>query len=133
VNVNGEEDLLARFFVSTKRERYVEMISNPKKRQKFVRELAHFKSLDPRYLVSIPPTQQRPEAIASALMQKGAPQFCWVTSENQEIDGRQMLLADALKEVVGRQMGTIISCVPGRLAFFEGEEPGARWILERLS
>jgi hypothetical protein len=129
--LSGEERLLARFIVRTKRERYVEMISHPKKRQKFLRELAHFKALDPRYFISIPPNQQYPEQIAAILTQKGAPRICWVTSEDAELDEKEMPLLQALKEVVGRQMGTFLSCVPGRLAFFEGEEVGARWILER--
>jgi len=38
---------------------------------------------------------------------------------------------EALGEVVGRQMGTFLSCIPGRLAYFEGEDMGFRWVLER--
>ena len=72
--MSDEEQLLARFIVRTKRERYVEMISRPKKRPNFLRELAHFNALDPRYLISIPPSQQYPEQIASILTQKGAPE-----------------------------------------------------------
>jgi hypothetical protein len=37
----------------------------------------------------------------------------------------------ALKETVGRQMGTFISCIPGKLAYFEDED--GRYILERKS
>jgi hypothetical protein len=128
--MSDEEQLLVRFFLPTKRERYAEMISNPKKRRNFVRELAHFNALDPRYLISILPNQQHPEKIDAILTQKGAPQSCWVVSENRDIDGKHMPLLEALKEVVGREMGTIISSVPGKLAFFEGEQR-VRWILER--
>jgi hypothetical protein len=130
--VSDEEQLLARFIVRTKRERYVEMISHPRKRKKFLRELAHFNALDPQYLISIAPSEQYPEQIASILTQKGAPRICRVTSEDAEIDGKDLPLLQALKQVVGQQMGTFLSCIPGRLAFFEGEEVGARWILERL-
>jgi hypothetical protein len=35
--------------------------------------------------------------------------------------------------VVGRGMGTLISCVPGQLAFFEGEGPSHRCILARAA
>ena len=131
--VSDEEQLLARFIARTKRERYVEMISRPKKRPNFLRELAHFNALDPRYLISIPPSQQYPEQIASILTQKGAPRKCWVTSEDADLDGREMPLLHAMKRVVGRQMGTFLSCIPGRLAYFESEEAGFCWILERLN
>ena len=125
------EQSLARFFVPGKRERYEEMIAHPKRRVKFLRELAHFKSLDPRYKVPMLPKKLFPDQIAEILSQKGAPRSCWITSENSALDGREMPLLEALKEVVGRQMGTFLTCIPGRLAYFEGEEMGDRWILER--
>lgn len=60
-----EEELVKAFFAPTKRERYLEMLTKPKNRQKFLRELAHFKSLDRRYCVPILPGEQHPEQIAS--------------------------------------------------------------------
>lgn len=128
-----DEHLLTRFFVATKRERYAEMISKPKKRSKFLAELDHFKSLDPRYLVSIAPSQQHPEEVADVLTRKGAPNLCWITSSMRELDGQQRPLLDALREVVGRGMGTFLTCIPGVLAYYEGEEMSTRYILERRS
>jgi hypothetical protein len=40
-----------------------------------------------------------------------------------------MDLKTALRETIGSQMGTFLSCVPGRLAYFEDEEE--RCILQR--
>lgn len=40
-----------------------------------------------------------------------------------------MQLSDALEEIVGSGMGTILSCLPGRLAFLETEDE--RFILAR--
>ncbi|MFZ0309952.1 MAG: hypothetical protein WAL89_17390 [Candidatus Sulfotelmatobacter sp.] len=129
--MNHEEELVKAFIMPTKRQRYLDFVSKPKARQKFLRELAHFKSLDPRYLLTIPPNKQHAKDIALILTQKGAPPSCWVTSEDSRLDGKEMPLAEALSDVVGRQMGTFLSCIPGRLAYFEGEDMGARWILER--
>lgn len=42
-----------------------------------------------------------------------------------------MPLDEALRAVVGRGMGAFVSCVPGRLAYFESEEPGSRYLLHR--
>ncbi len=129
--VNHEEELVKAFFVSTKRERHLEMVSKPKKRERFLREFGHFKALDPRYVVTIPTSKRHAADIALILTQKGAPQFCWVTSEDSSIDATEMLLTEALRKVVGYGMGTFLSCVAGRLAYFEDEE--VRWILERRS
>jgi len=43
-------------------------------------------------------------------------------SEDSEIDGRELDLREALEHVSGRQIGTILSCVPGKLAYFESED-----------
>ena len=54
----------------------------------------------------------------------------YVMSENRDLDGREVDLETALKETVGAQMGTLISCVLGSLGYFEDED--GRCILERL-
>jgi hypothetical protein len=56
------------------------------------------------------------------LRQKGAGRTVWVISEYAAIDGREMNLEAAMDEVWGRQCGTILSCIPGKLAFFKDEE-----------
>ena len=127
--MNHEEDLIKAFFVPTKRERYLEMIANPRKRKKFLLELSHFKALDPRYCFAVPKVEHTAEQIAAFLTRKGATPSCWVTSEDSDLDGKELPLLEALKKVVGYQMGTFLSCVPGKLAYFEDEDD--RWILVR--
>ncbi len=129
IRMNHEEELVKAFFVPTKRERYLEMVSKPKKRKKFLLELAHFKALDPRFCFAVPKGEHTAEQIAAFLTRKGAPPSCWVTSEYADLDGKEMPLVDALQQLRGRQIGTFLSCVPGRLAYFEDEED--HWILER--
>jgi hypothetical protein len=43
-------------------------------------------------------------------------------SEDSQIDQRELDLREALEHVKGRQIGTILSCVPGKLAYFESED-----------
>jgi len=58
----------------------------------------------------------------------GAGENCWVISEGP-LDAHEVELLHALKEVVGRGFGTLLSCVPGHLAYFESEDE--RYILQR--
>lgn len=127
--INHEEALIKAFIDPRRTERYLEFVASPKRRTKLIKELAHFKALNPKFMVSIPASQRNPSALANLLKQKGAGPRCWVISENSKLDGQEMDLALALKETVGYQMGTFISCVPGRLAYFEDED--GRCILER--
>lgn len=128
-SVNHEEALVKAFIPAHRQERFLEIIAKPKKRAKLLTELSHFKALNPQFMVAIPSNQRSPLALAKILRAKGAGATCYVMSENRQLDGREMDLDAALKETVGGQMGTLISCVPGRLGYFEDED--GRCILER--
>src|SRR5438876_11383138 len=105
------------------------MRAKPNRRGNLTGSLAHFKHLDMRHALQIPPHQQHTAEILQLHKSKGAPETCCALSEEPELDGRELSLSEALKEVVGRRMGTFLSCLPRRLAYFEDEDQ--RWILER--
>ena len=128
VSIDHEQQLILAFFVPARRDHYMGMIATTR-RQKFLRESSHFKSLDPKYCVGLPNAVHTPGEIATFLTKKGAPPTCWVTSEDCDLDRQEIPLVEALKRIVGYQMGTFLSCIPGKLAYFEDEED--RWVLER--
>jgi hypothetical protein len=121
--------LVIAFIPTHRQERFLEIVAKPKKRKKLLADLSHFKALDPKFMVPIPPGQTNPLALSKLLRAKGAGDMCYVISENSRLDGREVDLDAALKETVGSQMGTLISCVPGRLGFCEDGD--GRCILER--
>ena len=82
-----------------------------------------------RFAYPVPGNQSNPASLKKLLAAKGAGPKCWVISESRELDGREMDLEAALKETIGYQMGTFISCVLGKLAYFEDEDD--RFILQR--
>jgi hypothetical protein len=129
--MNHEEAAVRGFVVPVRQERYLEFLKSAKNRKKFVNVLAHFKHLDSKFATSIAGDQSNPSALVKLLLGKGAGIKCWVISENAELDRKEIDLQTALKETVGRQMGTFISCIPGKLAYFENED--GRYILERKS
>jgi len=123
-----EQALVRAFIIPKRQERYLELLAKPKRRYDATCEFAHFKHLDMRFAVPIPPSQQSSSGISRILRSKGAGDFCHVVSEYSGIDGKEMSLEEALEEIVGRSMGTFLSCIEGRLAYFEDEDQ--RWILE---
>jgi len=124
-----ERGIFLSFIIPARRDRYLEILAKPKRRKDITSSLAHFKHLDMRHALQIPPRQQHAKELFQLLRSMGAPETCYALSEDAELDGREIPLSEALKEVVGRGMGTFLSCLPGRLAYFEDEED--RWILER--
>ncbi len=126
------EEALIRAFVREKRQsRLLALLRSSKGRAKLRAGLAHFPDLDPRFAQQVPPAQQEPRALEILLRGRGAPDVCHLVSESAELDGREMPLRSALEATVGQGFGAFISCVPGRLAYFEAEEPGERYVLER--
>jgi hypothetical protein len=130
-SMNLHEEAVVKAFVEPSRqERFLGFLADPKRRPKFTDELAHRRSrfLNFKFFKSIPASQQNPAALFALLKRLGAGDACWVISEG-DLDGREVDLLVALEEVVGAGMGTLISCVPGHLAYFESEDE--RYVLQR--
>ena len=131
-SLTHEAEFIRRFVSPGKRARYLSLIESRKGREKFIGALDHFDDLDTRYARLLPTRIQTSVQIEELLRQKGSPEHCHVISSNVDIDGKEMLLSEALEETIGNSFGTVISCVPGKLAYFEGEEQNQRYILEHL-
>jgi len=119
------------FVLPDKQSRWLELLSNPRRRAVFLHRLADDRDLDTRFQVLLTPPQQNAQSVVNILKKKGAPERCYVISESSDFDGKEMLLIDAIEEVLGYGMGSIISCVAGKLVYYEGEMPSHRYILER--
>jgi hypothetical protein len=127
--VHNEHSLIAAFVKRSKRERYREILSNPRLRHKFTNELAHFTDFDPKYRVSIPSNRLFVANITIELQKRRSPNIVFAISEDPALDQKELPLVQALNQIVGRGMGTVLSCIPGHLAFVETEDE--RFILER--
>jgi hypothetical protein len=126
-----EEQFARAFILPGKQERYLSMLQSPKGRARLLANFPHCKDLNMNYAALVPPDQQNANAIAKLLANKGALDLCHVISADPDIDNREMPLANALEETVGMNIGTFISCIPGKLGYFEFEEMGQRYIFAR--
>lgn len=127
--MHHEQSLVAAFVKRSKRERYREILSTPRLRHKFTSQLAHFADFDPRYRLSFESNKLFVDNIARELQKRRSPSSVFAISEDPRLDQKELPLVEALNEIVGRGMGTVLSCIPGRLAFVETEDE--RFILER--
>jgi hypothetical protein len=126
-----EEALIRSFILPSRRDRYFHLMANRKARQKLRLVLAHCKDIVLKYAYKLPPKEQTLHQIEVCLKKVGAPSICYAISENTEIDSLELPLHDALVKTVGKGFGTILSCIPGKLAYYESEDPGERYILKR--
>jgi len=96
---------------------------------KFLSELYHLCwLLDPRYSQEVPSSADALHSLRS----EGAPDLCYVMSNVAELDGREMPLQEAIEAAdAAEMMGTVVDCIPGRLAYYSGEGAEGQMILRR--
>ena len=126
-----EVEFARNFIVPEKRARYLTLLESKEGRKKLLNGFNHCRDLDPRFARRVPDNQSSVGSIEVILRQKGAPDMCYVMSDNADIDGRELPLAEALSTTVGMDAGTLVSCIAGELAYFEMEGFHGRYILKR--
>jgi hypothetical protein len=122
-----EDATIRAFIVPAKRHRYATLLSNPRKRAALFDGLNHCHDFDLRYATPLPSTAD----VTALLRSHGAPATCRVISDCREIDGREMPIEDAVREAAASGSGSLLCCVPGRLAYYVGESGDQRLLLRR--
>ena len=130
-DLEQEAALVDAFVVPTKRERVLALLSKPKRRGDVLDTLYHHAPLDPRCMTRVASHEQSARGIEALLRARGAPDLCYVISTDRTLDATTVQLSTALSRIVGRGEGTIVSCIRGRLGYFEAEDAGERYLLER--
>ncbi len=127
-----EDAVIRKFFVHSRRLPFIRGLSGTaKSRTQAMSQICHFYDWVPGTAHEIPASDRHPDAVYQLLRAKGAPLLCHVMSEG-DLDGRDMDLREALVESFAHaSYCTILSCIPGRLAFYQDEYPEERYILER--
>ena len=126
---DAEEKTIHAFVVGSRQARLLAVLSKPDRSRRLYGVLPHPRLLDERFMSHIAPSQSSPSDVGKLLRSRGAPGTCHVLGG--ALDGRSMDLDKALTEIVGSNEGCIVICLPGRLAYFEGEEKNQRYVLHR--
>ncbi|MFO0798318.1 MAG: hypothetical protein U0804_12645 [Gemmataceae bacterium] len=122
-----DEAVVRAFITPARRGRWLEALADPTRRPAFLDRLNHCPDLDPRFAVAVP----RGADVADLLRSRGAPLTCYVLSATEALDCRELPLGEAVAAVEAGGWGTIVSCLPGRLAYFYDECGERRLLLER--
>jgi hypothetical protein len=116
-----EEATFRAFIRKSRDERYVALLRKSRKR-KLIEKLRQVDNdFDDRFVVAVRAEDAEPTRVYDRLRQLGASGTCHVISTIDHLDGKEMDLRDALADVFDRGDATLISCIPGELAYFEGE------------
>src|SRR4051812_38143379 len=129
--LEAEEMTLRSFVVAHRRDRLASVVRTKKRYHELTSWLAHGHPWDARWVTRVPVADQRPEAVERILRSHGAPDECHVLGGDSGTDGKEFPLRDALDRIVGSSAGALVICIPGRLAYHEGEERHDRNVLYR--
>jgi hypothetical protein len=124
-----EEEILRAFIRRERADRYVAQLRKKMRRERLRFDLDNLFDLDGRWIRGLSREEDNPRALYALLRKLGAPEGCYVMSGDSAYDGAYLDLSDVLNAIHATGMGTIISCVPDKLAYYEGESE--RFILER--
>lgn len=124
-----EEAVVRAFVAPARRGRWLEALADPARRSRFLDRLNHCPDFDPRFVTPVPGGVD----VAALLRSRGAPPTCHALSAADDLDGRELPLEQAVAEVEKAGWGTVISCIPGRLAYYHDECGERRLLLERTA
>lgn len=122
-----EEAFIRAFIAPHRRPRWRDSLSAAERRSAFLDRLNHCRDLDDRFIA---PAPSAVETIAT-LRRLGAASSCHIISCCEEIDGLDLPLVEALERAERGGWGTILSCNPGRLAYYYDECGIRRMVLSR--
>jgi len=119
--------VIKKFVTETKQERYIQFISTPKNRKKFIRELAHFNDLNFSLLQHNSEIDVRSilETLSKNRIQS---KTCYIISENVELDTKRLDISQAIEGTLGYDMGTILVFGDADIIIYQGEEVMSRYI-----
>ena len=120
-----EEVIVRAFIAPHRRSRWLSSLGSAKRRGRFLDCLNHCADFDPRYARPLSSSAD----VVVLLRSQGAPTTCYVISATASLDGREMLLAEAVAEAEQAGWGTLMSCIPGRLACYIDESGTKRRLL----
>ncbi len=131
-SMNHEEAFAKAFLPSEKRARFIQLLAQPKRRREMLAQLDRHLPYLAAFATVLPGEQDFPDQLERLLSSKGAGLICHVIAEGLKADGRELPLREALLQVCMQRSGAILSCLPGRLAYYRPESPAPGILLERL-
>jgi len=119
------------FIRSEKRARFIQSLADPKKRKEALERMSHAIPCMTEFATEVSGPQDFPDELEKLLKSKGAGPTCHVIADGLKADGRELPLREALNLICLHEYGAILSCIPGRLAYYKPESPAPGVILER--
>ena len=132
MNDPQEEAFVKAFIMKDKQERYLQFLASPKRRREILDRFNHNLDFETKYAALVPKEMRTAERVAYLLRRQGAGETCHVIADSLDCDGQDLLLRDAIAEVIAHDFGSVLCCLSGQLAFHKAEVIEDAWyVFER--
>ena len=130
--MNEHERGFLAFLAEPSRRRMEALLELGEKRRAEARSLLHHAvRLDQRCAQHLAGSDAFSAPVEAMLRKRGAPDNLYVFAAGSDLDGRGLPLKDALDAIIGAGNGAFVSCIPGRLGFYEYENMKSSYLLQR--
>ena len=123
MNRNYDEEIIRLFVHKDRKERYLFKLAHPGRRDEVVGALHGQIEFDPRCSTELPHPID-PQYLCRMMKARGAGEYAYVMSNNENLDGRVLPLLDALEGCVDSTTGTIVYCLEGQVGYYESNDAG---------
>ncbi|WP_419883947.1 hypothetical protein ACN6MY_10945 [Peribacillus sp. B-H-3] len=123
MNKEIEEIIVKSFFEKRIQQRVLFELTSPKKRDNALNRLNHnyLVTFRKELMIEIPKPNSDPDDIEKIMKKQGAGNSCYVMSRNSSFDGKELPTSTAIEQLIWYQAASIISFIPGKLAYFQAE------------
>ena len=122
-----EELFIRKFIIKDKQERYLGFIEKEKTRNKFTRELSHFKDFKWDLFREISGSENEREAIKAKIKKNIKISTCYVISGYSQFDKKIISTLEAIENIVGND-STILIFGNAEIVYYEAEAFDGRYI-----
>lgn len=129
--MDHETAFVKAFLTSEKRARWSQYLADPKRRKEILARLSVGLPFMSDLGTEVPGEQDFPMELEKLLRAQRAGPTCHVIADGLKIDGRELPLSEALRAICMHERAAVLSCLPGRLAYYKPSSPGRGIILER--
>lgn len=128
-----EDEFVRTFIVRERRERYRFLLANGKRRREILVRLNHSLDFIPSLARQIPGGQHNEEGVVALLNDRGVRDSddVYVISDVPELDVQTLPMRQAVHQALDSEFGTVVCCLPGRLAYYRPESPESGYLLEK--
>jgi len=126
---NPELEMILPFLREDRRSRWSELFPKPKGRKKLLKTLWNGDDFDRNLMLQVDPAERTVQQLSFKLRGLGAPTTSHLISARPSLDGKDLDLTTALRTVLNLAPGTMICCVPGKLAYYENDDRNGNYII----